>query len=633
MALIPLKFIPGVNKDVTNYAGEGGWVDSEKVRFRAGYPQKIGGWTKYMPTQLKGVCRQMWNWVTTFADVLIVLGTHSKVYLEAGLNLYDITPIRASFATNATDNMVETTDTSTTVTINLTAHGSTTDDFVTIGGVTGVVGGVPNAEINANHEITVVDDNTFTIVVATAATSTVGAGGGTSITAAFEIMVGFDVATEGYGWGTDAYATFAWGLGTDTPVVIAQRDWWFGNIDNDIIMSIRNGSMYYWVRGSTEDPSSSLATRAVTMQSIATSNSYDPNAVPVKSTQILLSQDDRHLIAFGAVPYGSTDTGDFDPLLIRWASQDAPSQWTPKVTNSAGDLRISRGSLIVCAVPTRQQILVWTDSNLYALQFLGTTDVFSLDEYADFISIVSPRAAVSADNATFWMGKDKFYVYDGRVKTLPCTLLKHVFKDFNLNQAVQVVSGTNEEWNEVWWFYTSGTANANDRYIVYNYKENLWYHGTMTRTAWMDSSLKPMPIGYEYNSTTKLGYVFQHEDGIDADGSALSAHITSHDFDLGDGDRYMLSRRIIPDIDFVGSTAGDPEVTIQVKPKAFPGGVYGTDTADTQSVIETTVGVYTNQVFIRARARQMAIKIASANTGVMWQLGNLRIDLRQDGRQ
>jgi len=398
-------------------------------------------------------------------------------------------------------------------------------------------------------------------------------------------------------------------------------------------MSIRDGAMYYWPRGAASDPTNALAVRAVTLQSIATGLGYDPDAIPVKSSITLLSQNDRHLLAFGAVPYGSTDVDDFDPLLIRWANQDVPSQWTPTPLNSAGDIRCSRGSRIVGAFPTRQQILVWTDSNLYALQFLGTTDVFSIQEYADFTSIMSTRAMVTANDITFWMGRDKFYAYDGRVRALDCTIRDHVFNEINLDQGVQCVSGTNEEWNEVWWFYTSGESLFNDKYAVYNYKENIWYHGDIERTAWLDSSLYANPLACNTDVATGVGYIYQHEDGLDADGAAMESHITSNDFDLGDGERYMLTRRIIPDVDFDKSTAGTPTITMEVRSRNFPGSSYRDDVADTQTVTNTSVDIYTNEVFVRARARQMAIKIASTDAGVTWRLGAPRLDARQDGRQ
>jgi hypothetical protein len=635
MSFIKLQFKPGVNRDQTNYSNEGGWYECDKIRFRSGYPEKIGGWAKTTPTAFLGVCRQMWNWVTTFSDDLLALGTNEKLYLEIAGNYYNITPLRSTMVSPATDNSINTTNGSRTIVVNLgSAHGATTGSYVQISGVSGAVGGVPAAELNANYKITVIDADSFSFVVATAATSTVSNAGGTAITIQFEIETGNAVQTAGYGWGVGTWGRDTWGLGTTSaPVFLPQRDWWFDNFDNDLVANIRNGPGYWWVRGLTDDPTSALGTRAITLQAYATANSDDPNAVPAQIMQLLVSQQDRHLIAFGAVPFGSTNVADFDPMLIRWADQDTPSDWTPTTTNTAGDLRVSRGSRIVRALPTRQETLVFTDTHLYTLQFLGTTDVFGLQEYADNISIMSPRAVTVAANVVYWMGQDKFYIYTGRVETLPCTLRNHVFKDFNFNQSEQVICGTNEQWNEVWWFYPTADSDFNNAYVVFNYLERAWYYGYLPRTAWLDTALRVVPQATNTDLTTGLGYLYAHETGVDADGVAMDSFIRSSDFDLGEGDEFMLTRRIIPDVNFEGSTAASPEATLSVFPRNFPGGPIYTDAADAQRVIASTLTQYTPQVFIRARARQMALQISSNTLGVQWQLGAPRLDLRPDGRR
>jgi hypothetical protein len=338
------------------------------------------------------------------------------------------------------------------------------------------------------------------------------------------------------------------------------------------------------------------------------------------------------------VPFGSTSTADFDPLLIRWADQDTPGDWTPSTTNTAGDLRVSRGSRIVRALPTRQEILVWTDTHLFTLQFLGTSDVFALQEYADSVSIISPRAVASAANITYWMGQDKFYAYTGRVETLPCTLRNHVFNNINLNQVEQIVCGTNEQWNEVWWFYPTTQSDYNDAYVIYNHLERIWYYGTIGRTAWLDTALRNYPQaantpGEAGVASPEGGILYAQEYGVNDDGAAMVSYIQSSDFDLDDGDNFMLTRRMLPDVSFSGSIAAQPEVTITVRPRNFPGSSYSADAADTQRVIETSVGVYTDQVFMRARARQMAFEIRSTELGVQWQLGAPRLDARQDGKR
>jgi hypothetical protein len=646
MPFIKLQFRPGLNKDQTNYSNEGGWFECDKIRFRSGFPEKVGGWEKAAPTSFVGVCRQMWNWITTYGDNLLAVGTNEKLYLEAGGNFFDITPLRTvapTLDTPDTDNCINTSDTTTTITVNLAAnHDAQTGSYVQISGVTGpTIGGIPVSEINGNHEITVIDADSFSFVVTTAATSTVSAAGGAAIVIGFEIEPGNPIAVEGYGWGVGSWGRDAWGLGTSaSPILLAQRDWWFDNFDNDLVANIRNGEGYWWERGATSDPSTALATKAIRLVDYADGEGFDPDAVPVKLMQLMVSQQDKHLIAFGAVPFGSTNVADFDPLLIRWADQDTPGEWTPSSTNTAGDLRLSRGSAIVRALPTRQEILVWTDSHLYTLQFLGTTDVFGLQEYADNISIASPRAMVSAANITYWMGQDKFYAYTGRVETLPCTLRNHVFQNFNFAQSAQVVCGTNEQWNEIWWFYPTADSNYNNAYVVYNHLERIWYYGTIDRTAWLDTPLRPHPLAANTvvtvngnEVTTGAGFIYNHESGVDDDDVAMHSYIQSSDVDLDEGDQFMLTRRILPDVAFEGSTVSSPEVTVQIRPRNFPGSAFSGDAADIQRVIETTVGNYTEQVFIRARARQMAFRINSENLGVQWQLGTPRVDVRPDGRR
>ena len=624
MAFIKLQFKPGINRNVTNYSNEGGWYDADKVRFFSGFPQKIGGWVKQTTQEFSGVCRQMMNYVTSFLDNLLVLGTNSNLYIEVGGVIYNITPIRATYGTTATDNCFATTNTSTTVTVTITAHGANTGDTVSFTGAVDV-GGVPADELNISHSIDVIDVDTFVITVTTAATSSVGTGGGTAITAFFEISPGNKSLTEGYGWGTGTYGRSFWGLGSTVPVDLPQLDWWVDNFDNDVVATIRNGPIYYWERGSNPDIGVPLAVRAVLLSSLGGATD-----VPLLAMQTLVSQNDKHLLAFGCTPYGG---GDPDLLLIRWSNQDEPKNFTPAVTNSAGFIRVSRGSRIVRALATRQEILVWTEGQLYSLQFLGTTDVFSLQELADNISMLSPRGCIAVNNQVLWMGHDKFYAYTGTVSTLPCSVREYVFTDINYTQADQIICGTNEGYNEIWWFYPSGTSNWNDRYVVYNHLENIWYYGTMERTAWLDSPLREYPQSATTGQNVADGNIFFQENGVDADGVALESYIQSSDFDLGDGDQFMLSRRVIPDINFNASEAAEPEVTFQVRPRNFPGSTFQADVSDTQTVVESSVGVYTDQIFIRARARQMALKISSDGLGVNWQLGSPRLDVRPDGRR
>jgi hypothetical protein len=681
MPLQKLQFKPGLNRDQTNYTNEGGFFECNKVRFRSGYPQKIGGWLRYGTFTVVGICRQMFNWITTASDNYLALGTSKKLYIEAGQILNDITPIRQTFTSPTTNNCFTTVNLSKTVTVAITSHGASDGDYVTFSGAT-AVGGISATTLNTEFIITLIDANSFTITAATAATSSTS-GGGTGITAAFQISVGNNNAAYGNGWGAGTWSRGAWGSGSATPVVLSQRDWFLQNFDNDLVANIRNGVIYYWqYSGGPSTRATPLAT--TTIDGVA------PADVPTQAMQVLVSQNDKHLLCFGATPYGG---GAFDPLLIRWATQDQPNVWTPLVTNSAGFVRVSRGSAIVCAVATRQEILVYTEGTLNSLQFVGTTDVFSLNELSDNISILSPRSVVTVNNTAYWFGHDKFYAYTGRVETLPCTIRNHVFQNLNYSQADQIVSGSNEGWNEVWWFYPTADSQINNAYVIYNHLEKIWYYGTIDRTAWSDSSLREYPqavtgtyvtgsiasttltvtavsvgvlqVGSVITGTgvatgttiTALGtgtggigtytvnisqsvvstaitadsIIYNHEQGLNDGTNAMTSFISSSDFDLVDGDQFILTKRIIPDLSFAGSTATLPAVTMYIKPRNFPGNAYSN--VDSEQVIETSVDVYTEQIFMRARARQMAIQIESTDLNVQWQLGSPRLDGRPDGRR
>ena len=636
MPFIKLTFKPGLNRDQTNYSNEGGWFECDKIRFLSGYPQKIGGWIKATPNYMLGVGRQMYNWLTTYSDNLLGIGTNKKLYIEVGGIFYDITPLKAT-SVNATT-FAASTGSSTLVVVD-SASNTTTGDFVTFSGAVTLGGNITAAVLNQNYEVTTINANAYSI---TAKSSTTGlpvlanssdsGNGGGAVTSKYEIPIGNATNVLGYGWGTGVYSApgVGWGLASATPVNLPQRDWWFDNFDNDAVANIRDGEIYYWERGSS-DIDSALGTRAVLLSGL-TLNGVAPNSVPTLAMQILVSQNDKHLLAFGAQPFGGLST-DFDPLLIRWATQDQPNVWNPLPTNTAGFIRISRGSQIVRALPTRQEILVFTDSHLYSFQYTGTTDVFSLQELADNISIISPRACVSANNVTYWMGHDKFYAYSGRVETLPCTLRTFLFQDVDYSQADKIVSGTNEGFNEVWWFYPSANSNSNNRYIIYNYLEKIWYYGNIERTAWLDSPSREFPQAIQYDSTTEIGYLLNHENGINDDTLPMEAYIQSSDFDLDDGEKFILTRRMIPDVNFTASTSATPTVNFAMRPRNFPGSSFETDPFDSQSVVESSIGVYTDQVFIRARARQMAIKVSSTALGVQWQLGSPRLDGRADGKR
>ena len=649
-----IQFKAGVNRDQTNYANEGGWYECDKIRFRSGYPQKIGGWLRYGVFTILGACRSMFNWVTSFGDNLMALGTNKKVYIENGRALYDITPLRAensTFTSPDTDNCFTVTFGSNVVLVTIVNHEANTGDFVTFSGVVGTpnpdsLGGIPISEFNANFEVTVIDDDNFTIVMATTAIfgegwniGTWGAGtwgrggapdiiigGGTDITAEFEISVGYPINVYGYGWGVGGWGDGEWGQSSGQPINLKQRNWFFQNFDNDLAFNLRNGPIYYWTRGIYDNPTDALNTRAVLLSSLPGASD-----VPLQATQVIVSQNDKHLIALGATAYGGVD---FDPLLIRWANQDEPTNWTPLVTNSAGFIRVSRGSEIVCGISTRQEVLVFTQATLNSLQFLGTTDVFGLQELADNISIASPQALTVVNNVVYWMGKDKFYVYSGRVDTLPCTLRNHVFNNLNFNQSEQIVCGTNEGWNEIWWMYPTADSNYNNAYVIYNFLEQAWYYGTINRTAWLDTPLRPYGQAVATDPSNWTGIMYNQEQGANDNELPLESYITSSDFDIGDGEQFTLMKRIIPDVDFNGSTAEAPEVTMTIKPHNFPGAPYQTNVGTvSQRVISLQVNEYTPQIFIRARARQLGFEIRSTDLNVQWQLGAPRIDGRPDGKR
>jgi hypothetical protein len=738
MSFLKLVFKPGINRDQTNYSGEGGWSDGDKIRFFSGFPQKLGGWQKTTSETFIGVCRQVWNWITSFTDNFLGVGTDIKLYIEVGGQFYDITPLREP-PTAAGDVTFAASNGSSVITVSDTAHGALAGDYVTFsdaltlsgGVITGTIAGtstgtatfttvsqtstsgdgydaeftissdgagnytldavttagnayaasdtlvilgtdlggaspandatitvtsvtagnITAAVLNQNYAVTsVIDADSFTISAKNPSTGAAvianaldTGNGGPGTIGAYEIHPGYPLTTAGYGWGASAWnGSYPWGLGGPTPIDLLQRDWFMDNFDNDLVANIRRGPIYYWERGSSASPGTALGTRAVLLSSLTGNDS-----VPTLAMQVTVSQNDKHLLAFGCQPYAGLST-DFDPLLIRWASQDEPQYWNPTGTtpggaaSSAGFLRVSRGSEIVATQATRQETLVWTDTTLYSLQFTGTTDVFALQQLADNISIISPRAAATANNVTYWMGTDKFYVYSGQIQTLPTTVREYVYKDINFGQSDQIVSGTNEGFNEVWWFYPSAESNWNDRYVIYNHLEQVWYYGSVERTAWLDTPLRDVPTGlytepYTYADTVagtpNSGNLYQHEVGVNDDESAMTCFIQSNDFDLGDGDQFILTRRIIPDINYNQSTAATPTVTLAIRPRNFPGSQYQGDPSDTQNVIETSANIYTDQVFVRARARQMALRVASDTEGVQWQLGSPRLDIRPDGRR
>jgi len=700
---MPLKKIllkPGVNKENTRYTNENGWYLSDKVRFRQGTPEKIGGWSRISPYTFQGVCRSLWNWVTLGFENLMGVGTNLKYYVERGGYYNDITPIRA---TSTINNNPFALTASTTVTVTDTAHGAITGDFVTFSGavdIGGVGTNVTASVLNQEFQITRVDANTYTITISVTPNATAIAaspGGGASVVAAYQVNTGPAYQLPLTGWGGGGWGLGTWGFGSGATDSL--RLWSASNWGEDLIFGPRGGGLYYWDAGNlatnpvgrgvnvntlggtvtltiaspcvitlsnilAEGTAIKLATTGALPTGLTAGTTYylrnvdgatanlsaTPTGsiintsgsqsgtqsiselvdVPTLQNYILVSDTSRFVLLFGTTDYGSTT---LDPMLIRWSNQESVVDWVPSSLNQAGSVRLSHGSEIVTALQARQEIVVWTDSSIYSLQYVGAPVVWSSQLLGDNISIIGQNAAAIASGIVFWMGVDKFYRYDGRVQTLRCDLRRHVFSNINLGQNQQVFAGTNEGFNEVWWFYCSAGATAVDSYVVYNYAEDIWYYGSLARTAWIDSGLRDYPVAatYSYN-------LVNHEEGIDDNQTgtpaAITAYIESAEFDIDDGDKFGFIWRMVPDLTFQGSTAGTPQVTMTMYGMNGSGSGFNTEAAKAVARTSTiTIEQFTNIVYTRIRGRQMIMKISSDGLGTTWQLGAPRIDIRPDGRR
>jgi hypothetical protein len=705
MPLQKILFKPGVNRENTRYTTEGGWYECDKVRFRQGNPEVIGGWNPFSASTYLGVCRSLWNWVLLSGTNLIGVGTNLKFYIEQGSVYYDITPIRA---TSTINNNPFALTASTTVTVTDTSHGCVTGDFVTFSGavdIGGVGTNVTAAVLNQQFQVTVLTTNTYTIVISVTPNATaLGAtpGGGASVVATYQINVGsaFVVPLTGWGAGSWGQSGTTWGNGGTS--ISAIRLWNQINYGEDLVYGPRGGGIYYW------NATDGVATRGVLLNSLGgtvtftnasptvvtstvlytegaalqfsgaslptgvtaattyyvygvnglTFNLFDTSGnvvnttstgsgsvstivdVPVVQNNLTVSDTSRFIITFGCNDYGSTT---MDPMLIRWSGQDDPYNWTPAVTNQAGSIRLSHGSEIVTTVQTRQEIIVFTDSSVYSMQYLGPPYVWVPQLLGDNISIMSPNAAVIASGIVYWMGVDKFYVYDGRVQTLNCDLRRYVFQDLNQEQALQVFSGTSEGFNEVWWFYCSANSTVVDKYVIFNYLEKVWYYGTMERTAWLDSGLQPYPIAAKYTANTTSGNLINHENGLNDNttgtATAINAYISSSEFDIGDGHNFGFVWRVLPDLTFENAentpAGAVPSVSMTLYGLANSGS--GVTSTASQPVAKSSTYVITEQftgmIFTRMRGRQIIFKISSNQVNTCWQLGAPRIDIRPDGRR
>lgn len=631
MPLSKLLFKPGVNRENTRYTTEGGWYECDKVRFRQGNPEKIGGWTRYATTTFLGVCRSLWNWITLAGFSLVGVGTNLKFYILKGGQYFDITPIRSTVVLNGPFAAVTIAPFSSTITVTDALHGAITNDFVTFSGAASLGGNITAAVLNQNYQITVIDINSYTF---TAKDPTTGAAvlsnasdvgnGGATVTADYEVNTGFEVQQALVGWGAGGWGIGPWGIGTTSPNILSPlRQWNQDNIGQNLLYGPRGGGIYYW------DAAVGTSVRGV---NLTVSGDAD---TPVFQNFIVVSDASRFTLVFGTNDYGAVS---IDPMLIRWSDQENPFVWTPAITNQAGSIRLSHGSEIVTAIQARQEIVTFTDQALYSLQYLGPPYVWGTQLLGDNISIISPNAVALASGVIYWMGVDKFYAYDGRVQTLNCDLRRYVFEDFNQNQSAQVFAGTNEGFNEVWWFYCSADSNTVDKYVIYNYLEKVWYYGTLARTAWLDSALQPYPIAATY-----FNNLVQHEDGLDDSATELpapiAAYISSSEFDIGDGHNFGFVWRVLPDLTFANSTLDNanaqPRVTMTLQGLTNSGS--GVTAAAGQSVVKGSNYViteeFTGQIYTRVRGRQMIFKIESNQLGTTWQLGAPRFDIRPDGRR
>ena len=712
MPMKTLKFKPGIVKDVTPYANEGGYVDGDKIRFRFGFPEKIGGWVKFSPNSYEGTARRLHNWVGLDGSDFLGVGSHLKYYIEEGQTFNDITPIRTT--TSAGDVTFSATNGSSIVTVTDAGHSAIVNDFVTFSDAASLGGNVTAAILNAEHQITrFVSSSQYEITVSVTASSSDSGNGGGSTVGTYQINTGLDNTVGGTGFGAGQYggttsgalsttineggtfsdsdttltvtsgtgianndfilideeilkvtnvatndltvtraqngttaATHAdgttvflivgnasasddfvgWGDAASVTVPGAQiRTWSHDNFGEDLIINPRDGELFYW------DKTDGTTARAVELS--ATTLFSGEKSVPRIAKQILVSDVDRHVIAFGCDSVGSSsDTrgdGVQDPLLIRFSSQENPVDWFPTATNTAGDLRLGAGSTFVQAVETKREILVYTDKSLHSMRFIGPPFTFGITQIASNITIMSPSAAIATEDVVYWMGIDNFYVHAGQTAQLPCTVKDEVFTNFNLEEKDKVVAGINSEFGEVWWFYPSAGASENDKYVIWNYVEKVWYFGTLSRTAWLDRGTRNFPIA------ASTPHLFNHESGFDDDTSAMTAFIETAPMDIGDGDKFVSLKRVIPDLTFTGSVTGSsPNATFTVKARDFPGSDFDqTGTGTTSRTATSPVEQFTEKLDYRIRGRSFAIRLDSSALGCKFKMGTPRVDIREDGRR
>jgi len=705
MTITKIGLRPGVNREGTNYSAEGFYYDCDKIRFRSGKPEKIGGWQRLSNSSFQGICRSIENWSTLAGNNYVGLGTNLKYYIESGGGYTDITPIRktvdpmlgpvppstgnpfssafntlsaditaaqqsipltsaASFpstggiikigteeinyssissntllgavrgfnGTTAQTHSSSANVSCSTIIVTDVNHDATKNDFMTFSGAT-TFNAFTDVLLNAEHQVfQYISTSQYSINIAGVFSTAVASGGGAAIIASYQVNTGLDVYVIGLGWGADPWGSGGWGdpglLGVDQQL----RLWAADNYGEDLLLNPREGSIYYW------DATTGLTVRAKLLNDLSTAAGFDGTFVPHTTNEITSSPTERFAMAMGANPYDPTDANTaFDPMLVRWSDQENVYEWVPAITNQSGEFRLSNGSYIVSSDTTRQETLIWTDSALYSAQYLGPPFVWGFTMLASNISVISPNAMITANNITYWMGIDKFYIYSGRTETLQCALRQYIFSDINKDQGYQVFAGTNEGYNEIWWFYCSGQSTTINKYVVFNYAENIWYYGSLARTAWLDSSLREYPMATNYENRI----IYQELGTDDVEGEfpvAVTAFIQSADFDIGDGDKFVFVWRMLPDINFTGSNVDKPSVTMTLKPRRNAGAPYSP--ADTPTIAskdnytggrQYNIQEFDGQVNTRLRGRQMALRVESTGLGVAWQLGDIRIDVKPDG--
>lgn len=614
MPLQKLQFRPGIVRDLTGYTNEGGWRASNLVRFRFGFPETVGGWEKYSTYTFLGTCRSLHNWVTLLGSNLMGVGTNLKFYLERGGEYNDITPLRDTVTLT---NPFSATNGSSVITVTDVNHGCVNGDFVTFSGATGLGGNVTAAVLNKEYQITFVDVDTYTITVAVVANSSDTGNGGT-VTAAYQINVGLNTQVGGTGWGAGTWGRGGWGSATTVSAGNSLRLWSQDNYGEDLVFNVRDGGVYYW------DASSGLTARGVTLASLSTDSS-----TPTLASQVMVSDRDRHVIAFGANQGG---TSAQDPLLIRFSSQENPYEWTPTSTNTAGDLRLGSGSIIIKAIETKRETVVFTDTALYSMQFIGPPYTFGIQMISNNISIMGYNTAAALDDTVIWMGEREFFIYTGKTDPLLCPVKDYVFDNMNFSERDKICAALNSEYNEITWFYPSASSSENDLYVTFNYREQVWTYGALPRTAWIDHGLREYP-----QAANGDGYLYNHELGTD-DGSTnpptpLNAYIESAPVDIENGDRFSFIRRIIPDVSFTNST-NTPRLDMTLKTQNYPGSNY-VDGPSSEVIRSAVVPVeqYTQVKDIRLRGRSVILRVESNRLGTSWRLGSPRIEIQPDGRR